>query len=115
MVVDEGLVEIVVEVVVDELPRGFRLELLPGVSLVPPEQLHGLAVQPQLVFVDVAIQVLAPHHLRDLAQLVVVVLASEEGHAVEHDAHQHARQRPDVQRVVVLLQKRPRTGLPCRS
>ena len=104
MVVHQRLVEVVVQIVVDELPRGVRLELLPGVSLVPSEQLDGFPVESQLVFVDVAVQVLAPHHLRDLAQLVVVVLASEEGHSVEHDAHQHAGQRPDVQGVVVLLQ-----------
>ena len=103
VVVHQRLVQEVEQIVVDELLGRLADEIRPGTPLEVAQETLRLLVQFEVVLGDVLVQLLAAQHLLDLPQLLVVVLAAEEGRAVEHDAQQHARQRPDVQRVVVVL------------
>lgn len=103
MIVHQRLLQIIVQLLADEFPRRFVLKFAPRSLFVATQDLQRLAVEAQLVFGDVPIQIFAAHHFRDATQLVVVVFPAEKRSAVEHDAEEHARQRPDVQRVVVFL------------
>ena len=103
MVVDQRFIKVVKQIVIYKFLCGGVDELLPAASREVRQQALGLPVQPQAVLLDVLVQLRASQHLRDLAQLVVVVLAAEERRLVEHDAQEHARERPDVEGVVVVL------------
>ena len=103
MIVDQSAVQEIKQIVVDELLRRTIDEIAPRTLLEIAQQTLRFFVQLQVVLGDVAIQVLAAQHFLDLPQLLEIVLAAEEGRAVEHDAEKHARERPDVQRVVVIL------------
>jgi hypothetical protein len=61
------------------------------------EDVVVVAVERDIVLFDVGKQVIGSQHLRDLDQLVVVVLALEEGFLLENHACKHAAQRPDVE------------------
>ena len=103
MIIHQRLVQIVVQLFADEFPRRLVLKFAPGSLFVATQDLQSLAIEAKLVLGDVPIEVFAAHHFRDATQLIVVVFPAEKGSAVEHDAEKHARQRPDIQRIVVFL------------
>ena len=75
---------------------------LPGVATH-----HGLEVwiQLYLIGVQIIVQAIRPQHLGNLHELIVVVLAPEEGLSLaEHHPRKHHPNAPHVERVVVVLQ-----------
>ena len=86
VVVNKRLIEIVKQVVIYELLRGAVDEVAPRSFREVRQQALRFPIQSQMVLFDVPVEIGAPEDLRDLAQLVVVVLASEEGSSVEDDA-----------------------------
>lgn len=56
-----------------------------------------------MILVEVLEELLGAEHLGDAHELVIVVVAVEEGLLAEDHGSQHAAQRPHVQRVVVHL------------
>ena len=86
VVVNKRLIEIVKQVVIYELLRGAVDEVAPRSFREVRQQALRFPIQSQMVLFDVPVEIGAPEDLGDLSQLVVVVLASEEGSSVEDDA-----------------------------
>ena len=79
-------------------------ELVPRLLRVLPQDVVVVGVQGHVVLVDVGKQLICAEHLGDLDQLVIVILALEEGLLLEDHACEHAAQRPNIERVVVGLE-----------
>ena len=107
MIIDQRLVKVIKQIIIDELSCRLVHEVRPRTTFVTPEQTHRLLVLSELVLGNVAIERFASHNLRNLAKLVVVIFSAEKRSAVEHNSEKHARQRPDVERVIVLLSSNP--------
>ena len=79
-------------------------ELVPGFLRVLPNHVIVLLLKRYVVLVNVRVELVRAEHLRDLDELVVVVLALEERLLLKDHPREHAPERPNVQRVVVGLQ-----------
>ena len=72
-------------------------ELVPRLLGVLSEDVVVVRVQCHVVLVYVRVQLIRAQHLRDLNQLVIVVLALEERLFLKDHAREHAPERPHVQ------------------
>lgn len=68
------------------------------------EDVVVVGVEGHVVLVDIGEELVCAEHLRDLDELVIVVLTLEEGLLLEDHACEHAAERPDIEGVVVSLQ-----------
>mmetsp|Transcript_2371 Transcript_2371/g.6553 ORF Transcript_2371/g.6553 Transcript_2371/m.6553 type:complete len:237 (+) Transcript_2371:263-973(+) len=81
-----------------------RDEFLPGLLGVAAEDAIEVRIEFQVVGVEVVEEFLRAQDLCDLDELIVVVMAVEEGFLSEDHSCEHASETPHVEGVVVLLQ-----------
>ena len=104
MVISEHLVQEVERLFADKSLVLVTDKLVPGFLHVLAQNFIVMIVQSHVVFLDILEEVFSTEDLRDLDELVVVVLALEEGLLLEYHASKHAAERPNVETVVVGLE-----------
>ena len=85
-------------------------EFVPGLFRVLPDHVIVLLVESHVILVYISVEFVGAEDLGDLHELVVVVLALEEGLLLEDHACEHAAEGPNVERVVVGLQVNQQFG-----
>ena len=79
-------------------------EFVPGFFLMHTQDVVVMAVQGDVVLLNVIEQIVCAQNLGNLHELIVVVLALEKRFLLENHSGKHATERPNVERVVVSLQ-----------
>lgn len=97
MVVTQHLAKQVDGLLSDQLVVSRGDELVPGLAWVVAQDVVVVRVQLHVVLLNIGEQLVSTKHLRDLHQLVVVVLALEEGLLLEDHTGEHAAQGPNVE------------------
>mmetsp|Transcript_33708 Transcript_33708/g.88635 ORF Transcript_33708/g.88635 Transcript_33708/m.88635 type:complete len:241 (+) Transcript_33708:225-947(+) len=104
VIVPQEFVEEVDSLRRDEVLVVWVEELGPRLARVATEDAVKVGVELQVVLVEVVKQLVGAEHLDNLYQLIVVVVAVEEGLLSEDHASKHAAQRPHVEGVIIVLQ-----------
>jgi hypothetical protein len=89
-----------------------RDELLPGLLGVTTNHRFELVVNVDAVLVQPRIELIGAEDLGDLDELVLVVVAAEEGFLAEDESREHAAKGPQVETVVVVLHVHQQLGGP---
>jgi len=63
-----------------------------------------VSIKSDIVLINIGEKFISSEDLSDLNQLIIVILALEEGLLLEDHTCEHAPERPDVKRVIVSLQ-----------
>ena len=103
---------IVSQQLIQEIDRLWRYQMLivridkltPRLPRVPSDQRFQVRIQLDPVLVQVRVQFLRAQHLCNPDQLVIIVVAVKKRLLTKNHPGEHAPQRPQIQRVIVILQ-----------